>query len=328
MAYGFPTYPPLQQSQKIEVVTNKKSKVKYVIYVLLIVVAIFGLNAYKPQILNAYNLAVNNTQTAFQPITQTLSQQGAQQYYNIWASPTAPEPNKFTLTFQTPASLTPFSIAAGLTIKADSDLTLKPQCFLDGQAITTDPTDMFIPKSDSDQSRSITCSNSASGKQLDIKIDNPASIKTIANMWVGSSNETKNLGVLKSKQAQASAYSLSLSTLDNIPFNATKSYPLQVAIKRSRSTSTLQSISSLKLSTLSNSYHIECPFGNELSMDRASLLKSVYFNSNNVASDEFDITCQIVVTQIPDSGAEESFIITDMSYVSQEEFKTSLSNIV
>ena len=131
-----------------------------------------------------------------------------------------------------------------------------------------------------------------------------------------------NAGKLASKQNHGSAYSLSLSTLDSLPFNVAKSYPLRITIQRERASATLEMINSLKISTLSSNYHVECPFGNELSADRNTLAK--YQNKNNQASDEYDIICQIVVTNIP-QGLEQSFLLADMSYSAQEEFKTALA---
>ena len=305
-----------QKTQK-----GESHKLRNGLSIILIAVIIFGAYSYWPQITNAYEMVKNSTGTAIKPITQILNpNETITQYQNIWGSASsAPEPNKFTLQFVNPANQTPFSVVAGLTVKADEDLTLKPQCFLDNQSIATDPAEIVLSKSDLEQSSSITCSNPTGGKQLSIKIENPSIVETVAQISLGSG---KNSGKLTSKQNHGSAYSLSLSTLDSLPFNVTRSYPLKITIQKVRASATLEDIGSLKISTLSSNYHIECPFGNELSADRNTLAK--YQNKNNQANDEYDMICQIVVTEIP-GAMENSFLVADMGYTAQEEFKTTLA---
>lgn len=319
---------PDSNAQEVAQGKNSSKTLTKWIFILVLVIAIyFGSMFFWPQIANSYEHVKNATETAIQPITQIANpQQVITQYDQIWGSTTvAPELNKFSLEFKNavnPVNGT-LNVAAELTVKADEDLILRPQCYLDGQAISTDPTEKTLPKSDGEQHFSVTCSNGVGGKELSIKIGNPSKIESVSQIWLGSG---ENKGKLFSKQDYSSSYSLSLSTLDDMPFNDTaKKYPLLVQIRKDRQSSTLKSIESLKISTIANVISIECPFGNEFSGDRMAL--TPYADLANKNADQYNLLCQVSLTSPPGGSEYAAFIAADMAYTAEEEFKTSLASI-
>lgn len=294
---------------------NSGHMFKNVVLIVLLAVIIFGAYSYWPQITNAYESVKNSSANAFQPIMQIFNpQETVKQYQDIWGSPTVKTEEKKVLGIQflNPINQTPLNVVAQLTVNTNEDLILNPQCYLDGNAITTEPNDLSFSKSTLEQHSSIKCSNNFGGKDLGIKVETPLTVKSVLTIWTGTGS---NLGVLKSEMDHSSAYSLLLTTLNDQPL-ASGDYPMIVKIKRESSGSILKRIDSLKISTASSAISISCP---TISGDRETL--SRYLVDKN--SDTYVAECSISISG--EETLQRSFIESQMDYVVEEEFKTTLA---
>lgn len=290
---------------------------KNIVLIVILALLIFGAYSYWPQITNAYESVKNSTSVAIQPIMQILNpQQTIQQYNDIWGSPTvragAEQKKVLSVSFLNPVNQTPLNVIAQLTVNTNEDLVLNPQCYLDDNAITTEPSNLNFMKSTFEQHSSIKCANTLGGKDLSIKVETPLTVKSVLTVWTGKGS---NLNVLNSEMDHSSAYSLLLTTLNDQPL-ASGDYPMIVKIKRESSNVVLKRIESLKIATVSPGISLSCP---AISGDKGALSK--YLVDKN--SDTYIAECTISISE--DGTLQRSFIESQMDYVVEEEFKTTLA---
>ncbi len=284
---------------------------KWISVLVIVALIFFGTSFFWPQILNAYENVKSQVTTQVQG---TLKQ-----YSEVWNPPVAnaPEENKIiSAQFVNAVGKAPIDATMEITIKVDEDTALIPQCLLDGKQIETltSPSPLTLLKSDTEQHFSVRCKSSETGKILSVKVREPVKISSELTLWTGKGN---NLGILNSAQNHKSSYSLLLTTANDQPLMDGE-YPLFVKIKRESSNAVLQSIDSLKVSTISSSVSIEnCP---DVSGDRSVLEKYLV----NRDSDAYVIQCNLVV-RTQNGGLVQQKVTGEISYAAEEEFKTALS---